>query len=44
MFRKYIFPKGTPDWIMNQHGVRMKLWISRREGEIRATLWKRLFG
>lgn len=45
MFKsKYVFPNGTPDWIMNQRGVLMELWISRREDEIRLNLWKRLFG
>ena len=47
MFKsKYVFPKGTPDWIvnMNQRGTRFGFWVSRREDEIRMTLWKRLFG
>ena len=42
--RKHVFPSDTAVWIMNQRGLRMDLWIIRREDEIRVNLWKRLFG
>ena len=45
MFRnRDIFPLNTPSRVINSRGWFLDLWIMRREDEIEATLWKRLFG
>lgn len=45
MFKsRNVYPNGTPNWIMDQRGSVVDLWIRRREDEISVSLWKRVFG